>query len=165
MNPNTPKRPIADHYESRATIDLDAKGGGLELRAMQCWHNLGEIADAVDVHVSSSGRGLHFVAYFAEPLEYHEKLAIRRANHDDKRRVEMELQRWLAGLPTDVLFAQKDDDAGGGRLCKERRFADVYDALDHIKAQRDDHAAVKRLAQSGHKGAPHLAPKATRRTA
>lgn len=162
MEPNPPKRPIRRHYADRFTIDLDDKGRGLELQAVKTWHYLGEVADAVDVHVSSSGKGLHFIAYLLEPMPFHKKIEHRRAAGDDPRRVDMEIQRWHAGLEIDVLFQQKDViDQNGEVKRKDRRFTDVYDALDHIRNQRDDADRVRRLANDGHKGAPDLARFAT----
>jgi DNA primase len=156
------KRPVVDHYEDRFTVDIDAKPGkDLELQAVKTWNRLLDVADAVDVHVSSSGQGLHFVAYLKDSMPFYKKVAMRRTAGDDARRVDMEIQRWHAGLDVDVLFNQKDvpDDMGGVKT-KERRFADVYDALDFIRAQRDDADRVRRLAVDGHKGAPDLARKA-----
>lgn len=150
----SPKRPIRKHYADRFTVDLDDHGS-LEQQAVKCWYYLQDVADAVDVHVSSSGEGLHFVAYLADPMPFHKKIEHRRAAGDDPRRIDMEIQRWHAGLQVGVLFTQK------GEKTKERRYRDVWDALDAIEDnQRDDYERMKRLAQRGHKGAPDLARKA-----
>lgn len=145
-------QPDASRYASRVTVDLDGdKHHDLRLVATRVWYNLRDTADAVDVHVSSSGQGLHFVAYFEESVPFHEQVAIRRSHHDDPRRTDMDVQRRLQGLWTDVLFSQKGDKS------KERRFRDVWDALDYIDQQQDDHDRVKALANDGHRGAPDLA--------
>lgn len=158
-HPTSPgvKRPIRKHYADRFTVDLDDHGD-LEARAVRSYHHLRDVADAVDVHVSSSGTGLHMIAYLAEPMPFHKKIEHRRAAGDDPRRIDMEIQRWHAGLEVDVVFSQKD--GVDGVEAKERRFRDVWDALDFIRAQRDDSDRVRRLANEGHKGAPNLARKA-----
>jgi len=159
------KRPVREHYTDRFTVDLDAKGGGLEDRAVRSWYYLRDVADAVDVHVSSSGKGLHLVAYLTEPMAFYRKIEHRRAAGDDARRVDMEIQRWQAGLQVDVIFQDKDGGSGEDVNVKERRFRDVWDALDHIRAQRDDVARLDRLAEYGHKGDARLARHARRRDA
>jgi hypothetical protein len=151
------KRPIRKHYADRLTVDLDDHGN-LEAEAVRAWYYLQRVADAVDIHVSSSGEGLHFVAYLTAPMPFHKKVEHRRAAGDDPRRVDMEIQRWQAGLQVDVIFCQKDGGLGEGVKVKDRRFADVWDALDAIRENtRDDYERVKRLANHGHKGAPDLA--------
>lgn len=155
-----PQRPPGhERFESRITVDLDAKDyshSGFRLRATRCWHNLQQIADYVDAHVSSSGKGLHLVAWFEQDLAFHEQVHLRRGAGDDVRRVDMDIQRWQEGLYTDVLFADKDQRPQS----KERRFEDVYDALDYIDNQRDDYNRVHALAQRGHKADPELARRA-----
>lgn len=145
-----------DEYESRLTIDLDAKEfspSAFRLKAIRSWHNLQDMGADVDVHVSSSGKGLHLVAWFREPLRFHEQVAIRREAGDDPRRTWMDCQRWLNGLYTDVLFEDKDRR----EFSKERRFSTIYDALDFIaEYQRDDYQRVKSLVNDGHRGAPDL---------
>lgn len=153
-------RPVVQHYADRFTVDLDGKDGHLAQRAVRTWFYLRRVADGVDVHVSSSGQGLHFVAYLRDPMPFHEKVEHRRTAGDDPRRVDMEIQRWHAGLQVDVIFMQKDGKPGEGAKVKDRRFADVWDALDFIAGQRDDYDRVKRLANHGHKGAPDLARRA-----
>lgn len=150
-------RPVYKHYNDRITIDLDA-GDDLEIRAVRCWYNLLSVADGIDVHVSSSGEGLHFVGYFEDTLEKDDKLDLRRALGDDARRVDMEAQRHAAGLPTNVTFDQKGSE--GGTQVKERRFTDIYDALTFIRENSDDYDRVKSLANKGHKGCSGYAPKA-----
>jgi hypothetical protein len=145
--------------EGRITIDLDAKdysASQFRLKATQIWHNLKDDASDVEVHVSSSGLGLHFVAWFDESLQFYEEVVLRRQHCDDPRRIDMDVQRWLQGLYTGVLFEEKSNRAHE----KERRFRDIYDALDWIDNQRDDASRIQRLAQDGHKGAPDLAPRA-----
>ncbi|AFD02311.1 putative protein 30 [Haloarcula hispanica icosahedral virus 2] len=152
-------RPDRD-YESRITVDLDGDKythGQFDLKATQIWHNLQDSADHVDVHVSSSGLGMHFVAWFEQDLQFAEEVALRRASGDDPRRIWMDCQRWLNGLYTDVLFESKDTR----RFDKERGFATVYEALAFINEYRsDDHERVKSVAQDGHRGDPELARRA-----
>jgi DNA primase len=158
MKPNPPKRPIVEHYDSRITVDLDDKGHDFELAAIKAYQYLLDVADAVDIHVSSSGEGLHLIAYFERPVPFHQQIAHRRAAGDDTRRIAMEIQRWHAGLDVDVLFQQKDvTDEYDSLQVKERHFRSLDDALEHIRKQRtDDYDRVRQLANHGHKGAPNL---------
>ncbi|AAY24967.1 ORF 41 [Haloarcula hispanica virus SH1] len=161
MNPEHVERPD-ERFASRITVDLDGDKythTQFDLEAVKVWHNLQNSADYVDVHVSSSGLGLHFVAWFEQPLRFHEEVAIRRSSGDDPRRVWMDCQRWLNGLYTDVLFEEKDTR----EFDKERDFATVYDALAFVAEHRTDDAdRMKRLANEGHRAAPDLARKARR---
>jgi hypothetical protein len=148
-----------DEFESRVTIDFDGdKARNFRFEAVKIYHNLREVADDVEVHVSSGQGGLHFVAWFRDELPFHEKIAIRRAHGDDPRRTDMDVQRWQNGIFTGVLFQEKGhaEDAR-----KERRFADVHDALDYIYSRRDDAERMNRLANRGHKGEPELIRHAT----
>lgn len=141
---------------TRITVDLDAKHhppAEFRLKATRTWHNLQHVAEVVEVHVSSSGKGLHFVAWLTERLEFYEQVQLRREMGDDPRRVEMDVERWLNGLYTQVLFSRKDSRP----FEKERGFRDVYDALDFIDARRDDHDRMRAVANEGHKGDPELA--------
>lgn len=145
-----------EDYGGRITVDLDAKEYGhneFRMRAIRTWHNLRDEADDVEVHVSSSGRGLHFVAWYVEDIPFYVEIGLRRMHGDDPRRVGMDCERWYNGLYTGVLF----DEKSSRPMTKERGFIDVYDALDFIAAQRDDHDRMARLANFGHKGAPALA--------
>lgn len=154
-----PGGPDPSEFQARITIDLDAKDYArtqFRLRATQIWHNLDDVAAHVEVHVSSSGMGLHFVAWFDENLEFYEEIAMRRAHGDDPRRIDMDIERWSNGLYTGVLFSEKSSRP----FEKERRFRDVYDALDHIDAKRDDSNRMGRLAVDGHKADPELARRA-----
>lgn len=150
------QRPIRKHYADRFTVDLDDKGD-LESTAVRAWYYLRRVGD-VDVHVSSSGGGLHMVCYLSESMPFAEKIEHRRTAGDDARRVDMEIQRWHAGLQVDVLFCDKDGVESVQN--KDRRFRDVWDALDHVTAQRDDSDRMRRLANYGHKGDAELARKA-----
>lgn len=145
-----------EQFGARVTVDVDAKHHSraeFRMRAVRTWHNLKREAEHVEVHVSSSGQGLHFVAWYDQRLQFHEEIAIRRGAGDDPRRVWMDCQRWLQGLYTGVLFEEKDQRPQS----KERGFRDVYDALDYIDAQRPDYDRMRRLANDGHRGAPDLA--------
>lgn len=142
--------------KGRVTIDLDGKDypwPQFRLKAISIWHNLDDVCTDVECHVSSSGKGLHFVGWLDEELPFYEEVALRRLHGDDPRRIDMDIQRWRQGLYTGVLFEEKSDREHG----KERRFVDVYDALDHIATLRDDGDRMNRLANQGHKGAPGLA--------
>lgn len=151
--------PLVEQYNQRVTIDFDGKDyptfEAFRFGAVQTWHNLQDCADRVDVHVSSGQKGLHFVAWFEDSIPFFKQIALRREHGDDPRRIDMDCQRWLqlGGRFSDVLFQQK----GGRSTTKERRFRDVYDALDYIAAQRSDYDRMKRLANDGHHGAPDLA--------
>lgn len=148
-----------EDYETRITVDLDGDHAeNFALRATRTWHHLRRVADDVEVHVSTGQEGLHFIGWFEEAIPFHRQIAIRREAGDDARRIDMDGQRWLqVGTEfTDVLFHQKGDR----ETVKERRFRDVYDALDYIRDHADDPAdRVRRLANDGHKGAPSLARK------
>lgn len=144
--------PEAAGYQTRITVDFDGKGTGWRMDAVKTWHNLKREADEVEVHVSSGQHGLHFIAWYEADIAWHNEIAIRRCHGDDPRRVDMDLQRRRNGIFTGVLFEQKGHRDGK----KERRFADVYDALDYIDAQRDDHERMNSLANDGHRGAPDL---------
>lgn len=154
--------PLVERFQQRVTIDLDGKHHGsfeaFRLRATRIWHNLDDVADRVDVHVSTGQKGLHFVGWFVDDVPFHEQVAIRRGHGDDPRRIDMDCQRWLelGGRFSDVLFQQKGDRAE----TKERRFRDVYDALDYIAARRDDYQRVKSVQLDGHRGDPELARRA-----
>lgn len=149
--------PDVSGCETRVTVDLDGKSysvDGFRQQAIKAYHNLDRHAAHVDVHVSSGQQGIHLVAWFEDEHPFAEQIEMRRAAGDDPRRVDMDCQRWLNGLYTDVLFETKD----GRPMEKERRFSDVFDALDYIDGQRlDDHTRMKRVANAGHKGDPELA--------
>lgn len=147
---------MTSEYSSRLTVDLDAKDYGFHafrLKAVSIWCNLDRVADRREVHVSSSGRGLHFVGWFVDEIDQDTQVKLRQALGDDPRRTDMDVQRYKNGLYTDVLFTEKCDR----EFSKERRFRDVYDALDHIAAQRSDAERMRRLIDYGHRGAPELA--------
>lgn len=153
---------LVQQYAQRATIDFDGKHNGsaneFRLNAYRIWHNLRDLADRVDVHVSTGQHGLHFVAWFEDDLAFHDEITVRRDNGDDPRRLDLDEQRWqqLGGHFVDVLFHEKRD----APRRKERRFRDVYDAVDYILAQRDDYRRLKKVANHGHKGDPELARRA-----
>lgn len=148
---------VADKYSARITIDYDGKGGGWRFGAVKAWHNLQDIADEVEVHVSSGQHGLHFVAWFVDEIPMHEEIAIRRTHGDDPRRIDMDIQRFQNGIFTGVLFEEKGHESDAK---KSRGFRDIHDALDYIDAQQDDHSRMNKLANQGHKGAPDLARRA-----
>lgn len=140
----------------RVTLDLDPKPG-FRLRAIRAWHYLKREAEHVEVHVSSSGEGLHLIGWFEGPLSEVEKIHIREHLGDDPNRLKMDIQRLKRGHPIQTLWDEKTG-RDGERRRKDRDFQDVYAALDHIAATTSDPAEkVKRLAQHGHKGAPSLA--------
>lgn len=151
--------PKVEQYQQRVTVDFDGKDydtlNAFRFAAIRVWHNLEGIADDVDVHVSTGQHGLHFVAWFEADLPFWKQVQIRREHSDDPRRIDMDCQRWLqlGGRFSDVLFHQKGDREN----IKERRFRDVYDALDYIAGQRDDAGRMNRLANDGHKREPELA--------
>jgi hypothetical protein len=151
--------PLVERFMQRVTVDLDGTDyptfQAFRLRATRIWHNLQDAADRVDVHVSTGQEGLHFVAWFEADVPFHDQIRLRREHGDDPRRIDMDCQRWLqlGGRFSDVLFHSKGDREN----VKERRFRDVYDALDYIEARRDDGDRMNRLANAGHKGDPELA--------
>jgi len=104
--------PLVHRYEQRVTVDFDGKhhatAGAFRFEAIRTWHNLRDVADRVDVHVSTGQHGLHFVAWFEADLEFEGQMSVRRSNGDDPRRVDMDRQRFeqLGGRFTDVLFQQ-----------------------------------------------------------
>ena len=150
-------------YRGRVTVDVDGYVSGFELTATRAYYNLARRADEVEVHVSSSGEGVHLVGWFREHIDFPTRLKMRRALCDDQNRIQFDLERFMNGIYTDVLWTQKDrehspENAPEERPGKDRSFSDIHDALDHIKMNTTTDAdRMNRLANYGHKGEPSLA--------
>jgi len=145
----------------RVTLDLDPKPG-FRLRAVRAWHHFQREAEHVDLWVSSSDTGLHFVAWYEGPLSPVEKIKIRESLGDDPNRIKMDVQRLKRGHPIGTLWDVKTGRDGEVRR-SDRDFSDVYAALDYIEEKNTtDQEQMKALANSGHKGAPDLARRARR---
>lgn len=154
---------MSEDYAGRVTVDIDAYVDDFDLTATRAYHNLKHLADAIEVHISSSGQGVHIVGWFEEDLSTHERLQLRRGLCDDPNRIRIDVERALNGVYTGVLWTEKNREAGPeeapeDRPGKDRDFSDIHDALRHINmTERDDHERMKRLAEYGHKRAPDLA--------
>lgn len=114
----------------RVTVDIDSYHYDFELKAIRAYYNA-QAAGAVDVDVriSSSGRGIHIIAWFSEILTHHQKMRLREALGDDPNRVRMDEIRGNAGHTTEVLWTQK-----GGRE-NETGFSDIWHALETIETR------------------------------
>jgi len=157
-----------ESYRGRVTVDIDGYVGNFELVAVRAYYNLARLADEVEVHISSSGEGIHLIGWFSEECDFPTRLKLRRTLGDDQNRLQFDLERFMAGVYTGVLWSQKDrrdspENAPENRPGKDRDFADIHDALRHINmSTTTDHDGLKRLADRGHKGAPELAHHAGR---
>jgi len=68
--------------------------------------------------------------------------------------VEIDIERARNGVYTGVLWKEKTSNPGGH---KDRDFADIYAALDHMDAtNRTDAERMNALANGGHKAEPSL---------
>jgi len=129
-------------YQSRLTIDIDGYVPQWRLQAIRAWYELNRIADRVDVHVSSSGTGLHIIAFFEDPEDgyiHRERLS------DDYRRVELDRERRKYGLLDNVSWQRKSANDGE----KIRDFTDIWDALDYITEQIPPEDRLKFAIQRG----------------
>lgn len=152
-----------EEYAGRVTVDVDGYVGGFELTALRAYYNLARIAEHVEVHVSSSGEGVHLVGWLAEDCDFPTRIKLRRQLCDDANRVKFDMERFLNGVYTDVLWTEKDRQHGPEstpeeRPGKDRSFSDIHAALDHIRMNTTtDAERMNRLANEGHRGAPDLA--------
>ncbi len=147
--------PTAGTCRGRVTIDLDGYADRFRFKAIRAYHALQRRAERVEVSISSSGEGLHLVAWFDRSLSFAEKLNIRRELGDDGKRIQIDRERARHGVYTGVLWSRKSSNPGGR---KDRDFADVYAALDHMDAtNRSDAERMNRLANGGHKAEPSMA--------
>lgn len=150
-------------YCGRVTVDVDGYVGGFELTAIRAYYNLARIAEHVEVHISSSGEGVHLVGWLSERCDFPSRLKLRRQLCDDTNRIQFDLERFMNGVYTDVLWTEKDrqpgpESAPEDRPGKDRCFGDIHRALDHIRMRTTTDAdRMKRLANHGHRGEPSLA--------
>jgi len=150
-------------YGGRVTVDVDGYVGGFELTAIRAYYNLARIAEHVEVHISSSGEGVHLVGWLSERCDFPSRLKLRRQLCDDQNRIQFDLERFMNGIYTDVLWTQKDrehspENAPEERPGKDRSFDDIHRALDHIRMNTTTDAdRMNRLANHGHRGEPSLA--------
>jgi len=150
-------------YGGRVTVDVDGYVGGFELTAIRAYYNLARIAEHVEVHISSSGEGVHLVGWLSERCDFPSRLKLRRQLCDDTNRIQFDLERFMNGVYTDVLWTQKDrqhspENSPEDRPGKDRSFDDIHRALDHIRmSTTTDAARMSRLANHGHRGEPSLA--------
>lgn len=156
---------MTDDFTSRVTVDIDGDIRGFEMVAIRTYHNLSREVETVDIHVSSSGTGLHLIGYTDRDLSKEERITLRRALNDDRARIAFDIGRAVQGLPIGVLWDEKTQAFGKGMAprvgTKDRDFSNIHDALDHItRTNRDPYERVQSLAEKGHKGAPELARKA-----
>ena len=150
-------------YGGRVTVDVDGYVSGFELTAIRAYYNLARIAEHVEVHISSSGEGVHLVGWLSERCDFPSRLKLRRQLCDDTNRIQFDLERFMNAIYTDVLWTQKDrqhspENAPEERPGKDRSFDDIHRALDHIRmSTTTDAARMSRLANHGHRGEPSLA--------
>lgn len=150
-------------YRGRVTVDVDGYVPNFELTAIRAYYNLARHAEEVEVAISSSGEGVHLTGWFAEHVDFPTRLKMRRALCDDANRVQFDLERFMNGIYTDVLWTEKDrqhspEHAPENRPGKDRSFGDIHDALDAIRMNTTTDAdRMNRLANHGHRGEPSLA--------
>ena len=158
-------------YNGRVTVDIDGYAPAFETRATRAYYNLKDLAADVEVHISSSGEGVHLVGWFEREIPLAEQLELRRTLLDDPNRIQIDIERAKNGVYTGVLWSEKHSNTGPTRESekatesgrKDRSFRDIHDALRHMKQTNSDpHDRMQRLAEHGHKGAPDLARKARR---
>lgn len=155
-----------DRFRGRVTIDLDGYLPNFEMAAIRAYHNLADVADRVDVDISSSGQGIHLTGWFEQRITFAERVTMRRTFGDDGRRVEFDVERHLNGVYNGVLWSEKHRDTGAEtapehRPGKDRDFDDIHDALTHMQmTSSDPHDKMQRLAEHGHRAEPSLARRA-----
>jgi hypothetical protein len=157
---------MTDGYAGRVTVDIDGYTPGFETVATRAYYNLADAAAEVEVHISSSGEGIHLVGWFEDDLGLADRLKLRRYLSDDPNRIRIDIERARNGVYTGVLWSEKNANTGPTRDDskatetgrKDRSFADIHAALRHMEMTNTDPAdRVQRLAEHGHKGAPELA--------
>lgn len=133
---------------SRVTIDIDSKEVAWRLRAVRAYYNLRDLADEVDVVISSSHEGLHLIGWFSEVLTDDDQERMRAALCDDPKRLAMDEVRHEMGHPTQVLWTEKSSREGSAI----KDYADIHDALDHIEGEAvSDYQRVHGVANYGRK--------------
>lgn len=142
-----------DDYRGRVTVDIDGYVPNWRLTAIRSYYNLSRLADDVEVHISSSGRGLHLIGWFRDEQDFPTRLRLRRSLNDDPNRIKMDLERYMNDVYTGVLWSEKSDRES----VKDRSFGDIHDAIRHMDmTNTDDADRMQSLAEHGHKGAPDL---------
>lgn len=144
-------------YYSRLTIDIDGyydgtrtTGEDFRLRAVRSYYNLQQVADRVDVGVSSSGEGIHMMAFFDDiddPMAQEELTRLRRMHGDDWKRSALDEVRMEEGAVHDVLWTEK-----GARDGAEADWSGegIWDALDIVEVNmRSDYEVVRSVASEG----------------
>lgn len=160
---------MSTDHSGRVTVDIDGYESNFELLATRAYHNLDHMADSVDVHISSSGEGIHLVGWFEQAVDLPDRIKMRRMLRDDKNRIRIDVERAMNGIYTGVLWSEKHSNVGPTRDPekpsehgrKDRDFADVHDALEHMRMTNSDPSEqMQRLAEYGHKRQPELARRA-----
>jgi len=130
-------------HGSRVTLDIDAYIEDFELTATRAAYQLEHLADKVEVRVSSSGEGVHIIAWFEEQLGKDAKRRLRRTLGDDAKRLELDKRRWRFRQTDNVLWTRKENGEA------DQDFDDIDDALDYIRDARDPRERLKYAVQKG----------------
>lgn len=124
----------ADRPESarcRVTVDIDSYAPQWQLTAIRAYYNA-RAAGAVhiDVRISSSGHGIHLIAWFPTLLSTDQKQRLRATLGDDPNRLDMDRVRDRVNHTTQVLWTQK----GPNQI--ETHPEDVWHALETIECRQ-----------------------------
>lgn len=113
---------------SRVTIDIDSYCPGWRMKAVKAYYNARNAgAVELDVRVSSSGKGIHIVAWFPKLLTDERKTTLRETLGDDPNRMRMDAVRGGVGHTTQVLWSEKRGETA------EKHYEDVWHALETIE--------------------------------
>lgn len=137
----------------RVTIDIDSYCPGWRMKAVKAYYNARNSgAVEVDVRVSSSGSGIHIVAWFPEMLTGGQKTRLRETLGDDPNRMRMDEIRGQVGHTTQVLWSEKHGETA------EKHYDDVWHALEDIEMRTRDATDVPHgFANYGRKAVGRLA--------
>jgi hypothetical protein len=142
--------------KQKVTIDIDPYPAAWEINALRAYYGLQRLYGEVEVAISSSGKGIHLTAWTdADPGEVDHK-EIRRNLCDDPNRIFLDKMRGKHGLETQVLWTGKSNREGE----KERYVDCIHQAIRAVKSELrgSEYDQMRRLANRGHKGAPHISP-------
>ena len=133
----------------RLTIDIDYYEPNAEMRALRAYHGLRrlDIVDNIEVHVSTSGKGIHIEGHLSERLSDDERYALRRGFCDDTKRVDLDEERGAVGHATDIFWTEKAGNDG-----ERQQVDDIWAALDWLERGRSDASRVEQAAKHGRKG-------------
>lgn len=113
---------------SQVSIDIDSYEPGWQWTALRAFHNAKDAgAVQIDVQISSSGSGIHIIAWFPELLTDAETQVMRETFADDSNRVSMDEERGSVRHTRQVLWTWKGDN----RIDTDPE--DVWHALETIE--------------------------------